>query len=762
MRNLFSSISIFINVFIIFITFCLFGNKAESATFLIEAESFDNYGGWKLDTQFIDIMGSPYLIAHGLGKSVHDATTTVNFPSDGTYHIFVRTKDWVARWNAPGAPGKFQILVDGKPLPELFGVTNAEWFWQKGGEIKVSGKKANIALHDLTGFDGRCDAIIFTDDPNYIPPEDSTPNTDWRMELAGKKMQPIDVGHYDLVVVGGGYAGTCAAISAARMGCKVALIQDRPVLGGNGSSEIRVWPQGGTRRGLFPRLGEIVEELVDRPKQSPGTDEEFNDAKREAIVRNEKNISLFLNHYCYKVETNNGRIIAVVAFDIKTGERKRFTADYFADCTGHARIGFLAGADNTVQEQGHMGMSNMWRWRNAVVPREFPQTPWALPLTMKDFPYPSKFTGEWFWESGFDKDPIRDLEYVRDWNLRAVFGAFNAMKNGDGKDKHTNAELEWVAYIGGTRESRQILGDIILTRDDIVENKIYSDACVPTTWDIDLHYPNDKYVREHINEPFISRAVFDRSVDKLNGYPIPYRCFYSRNIKNLFMAGRCISVNHEALGTIRVMKTGGMMGEVVGKAVSLCVKYKRTPRDVYDSHLNELKELMRLPGLARKETVNSKIVIPQDIPEPPPPAENSIPIYSLQGIVIDDTQAKLTGNWGTGQSLSNYVGAGYRYIANTAKGKAEYEVTIKDSGIYDVRFSYQHHTNRSSKARITINSANGSTTKTVNQREKPQIPPAFISLGTFEFQANKKYSIIIDNDGADGFVNIDAIQLIKK
>jgi hypothetical protein len=108
-----------------------------------------------------------------------------------------------------------------------------------------------------------------------------------------------------------------------------------------------------------------------------------------------------------------------------------------------------------------MGMSNMWRWRNAVVPREFPQTPWALPLTMKDFPYPSKFTGEWFWESGFDKDPIRDLEYVRDWNLRAVFGAFNAMKNGDGKDKHTNAELEWVAYIGGTRESRQILGDII-------------------------------------------------------------------------------------------------------------------------------------------------------------------------------------------------------------------------------------------------------------------------------------------------------------
>ncbi|MGB9602637.1 MAG: FAD-dependent oxidoreductase, partial [Limisphaerales bacterium] len=259
-------------------------NKAAAATVLVEAENFEEYGGWKLDTQFIEIMGSPYLIAHGLGKPVQDAITTVRFPKAGNYRVFVRTKDWVARWNAPGTPGRFQLLINGKPLDEMFGTKGADWFWHYGGEVKITNKTATIALHDLSGFDGRCDAIIFTDEPNYTPPNDATPNADWRLKLAGKKIQPADAGHFDFVVVGGGYAGMCAAISAARMGCKVALIQDRPVLGGNGSSEIRVWPQGGTRRGLFPRLGEIVEELVDRPKQSPGSDQEFNDERREAIV----------------------------------------------------------------------------------------------------------------------------------------------------------------------------------------------------------------------------------------------------------------------------------------------------------------------------------------------------------------------------------------------------------------------------------------------------------------------------------------------
>src|SRR5580698_7367171 len=119
---------------------------------LVEAESFKEPGGWSLDTQFIEIMGSPYLLAHGLGEPVKDATTTVTFPSTGQYHVYVRTKDWVARWKAPGAPGKFQVAVDGKALGETFGTKGAEWNWQEGGTVEITKPETALALHDLTGF----------------------------------------------------------------------------------------------------------------------------------------------------------------------------------------------------------------------------------------------------------------------------------------------------------------------------------------------------------------------------------------------------------------------------------------------------------------------------------------------------------------------------------------------------------------------------------------------------------------------------------
>ena len=239
-----------------------------------------------------------------------------------------------------------------------------------------------------------------------------------------------------------------------------------------------------------------------------------------------------------------------------------------------------------------MGMSNMWRWDDAGAPQKFPDVPWALPLGMDDFPFPKRGHAEWFWEAGFNKDPIKDLEYVRDWNLRAAFGAFGAMKTKEDKAEYVNAKIEWVAFIGGTRESRQLLGDVILSRDDIVNQKPFDDGCVPTTWDIDLHYPKEQYAKKFPDDPFISKAEMENKVDRANGYPVPYRCLYSRNIPNLFMAGRCLSVTHEALGTVRVMKTGGMMGEVVGKAASICVKYDCSPRDVHQRYFDELKDLM--------------------------------------------------------------------------------------------------------------------------------------------------------------------------
>lgn len=584
---------------------------ARASTVLVEAESFKETGGWVLDTQFIHSMGSPYLMAHGMGEPVKDASTTVKFPEAGKYHVFVRTMDWVGKYNATGAPGKFQVLVDGQPLAETFGTKSATWFWHAGGTVEIKNTEAQISLKDLTGFNGRCDAICFTSDPVFSPPVEAQKLAAWRKHTLGLPEKPVDAGPYDLVVIGGGYAGMGAALSAARMGCKVALIQERPVLGGNGSSEVRVWAMGGVRTGLYPTLGEIVEEFTDRAKLSPGTYEEFGDAKKEALVRAEKNIDLFLNHHAYDVEMDGKKkIAAIYAIDTRTSEQKRFGGKLFADCTGHAWVGAKAGADQTLKETEHLGMSNMWRWKDSGAPVAFPETPWALDLAMADFPYPQRFHAQWFWESGFNKHPIDGLEDTRDHNLRAVYGAFNAMKNKDGKDKHANAKLEWVAYVGGTRESRQLLGDVILSREDIVTKKAFPDGCVPTTWDIDLHYPKEQYAKKIPNDPFISKAVFDNKVDKKHGYPVPYRCFYSRNIDNLFMAGRNVSVTHEALGTVRVMKTGGMMGEVVGKAAAICSQKNCMPRDVADKYLSELKELLNLPGKARRSTVNAPIEMP--------------------------------------------------------------------------------------------------------------------------------------------------------
>lgn len=732
---------------------------------LVEAESFADRGGWELDTQFIDIMGSPYLLAHGLGEPVKDATTLVTFPAHGTFKVFVRTKDWVAQWKAPGTPGKFQLLINGKALSETFGTKSAEWFWHDGGTIDVQDKSVKLALHDLTGFDGRCDAIFFTNDMNFTPPNEAVALGKFRKQVLGLPEQPADGGTYDLVVVGGGYAGMGAAISAARLGCKVALIQDRGVLGGNGSSEVRVWAMGGTRRGLYPTLGEIIDEFCDHAKASPGTFEEFGDAKKEALVRAEKNIALFLNTRMIRVEMNGAKIAAVIGMDVRSSKETRFAAKLFADTTGHGGVGAGAGADLTVKETGHMGMSNMWRWKDTGTPQAFPDVPWALPLEMADFPYPKRDHAEWFWETGFNKHPINELEHMRDWNLRAAFGAFGAMKTKEEKDKHVNAKLEWVAYVGGTRESRQLLGDVILSRDDIVAQKPFPDGCVPTTWDIDLHYPKEQYAKKFPDDPFISKAEFDSRVDKQIGYPVPYRCLYSRNIPNLFMAGRCLSVTHEALGTVRVMKTGGMMGEVVGKAASVCVKYDCSPRDVYQNYFDELKDLMNQHGKMRRDTVTGKLYMPAgESPPPPVPAaagNQGVDPKSLSGIVIDDAQAKLTGDWKWAQNLKGFVGAHYLYHSPAKNATARFEFTVPASGKYEVRTAHQPHENRATNTRVTVESADGSKTVTVNQRKEAPIAGGWVSLGVYRFDAGKPGAVVISAEGADGIVHADAVQILN-
>ena len=594
----------------------------------MEAEGFESYGGWLLDQQFMDQMGSPFLLAHGLGDPVQDASTSVRFPSSGRYQVWMRTRDWVAPWKAPGAPGRFELVIDGKPLPVLFGTEGAEWHWQDGGVVEV-GTQATLALHDLTGFEGRCDAVLFCKDRAFRPPNGRAELAALRRQLLDLPEQPEDGGTFDLVVTGGGIAGTCAALSAARLGLRVALIQDRPVLGGNGSSEVRVWPEGHINQPPYPRIGDVVAELVSPRTPKSGnakTEDVYDDGRKLAAVRDEPKITLFLEQRVNEVERLDGAVRAVVAQNARTARRVRVSGRWFADCTGDGAVGFLAGADYEVTSEQHMGASNLWRVEDTGAaepfPRclctdtnalntdftattnaaPFPRCPWAVDLSGKPFPGrpksssnppkdPIKGLGEWFWESGFDRDPIADVEWMRDLNLRAMYGAWDTLKNIDGL--YPNHKLSWAAHIAGKRESRRLLGDVILTADDFREQREFPDGSFPCSWGIDLHTPDPAYQKGNEGSEFIAQFTHGGRYDYPGPYWAPYRCLYSRNISNLFMAGRDISVTHEALGPVRVMRTCGMMGEIVGMAAALCYLHDTNPRGVYERHLDELKSLMK-------------------------------------------------------------------------------------------------------------------------------------------------------------------------
>jgi hypothetical protein len=581
------------------------GSCAVAETVLVEAEGFDELGGWVVDQQFTDQMGSPVLLAHGLGKPVADATTTVDFPTPGKYRVLVRTRDWVAPWKAPGAPGRFRLLVDGKPLDTLFGTEGAEWHWQQGGTVEIRGKRVTLALADLTGFDGRCDAILFTTDPDLNPPNQGDEMAAFRRKLLGLPEEPEDAGRFDFVVVGGGMAGTCAAVSAARLGCNVALIQNRPVLGGNNSSEVRVHLGGKINQEPYPALGNLVREVgprIDRGNGAPAR--YYEDKKKLKIVEAEKSLHLFLNMHVFKVQKESDRIVAVIARHIRSNREYRFAAPLFADCTGDGNLGYLAGAEYRVGRESRdetgeplapeksdrltMGTSVQWYAEKTDTPKPFPECPWALQFN--DQTYQRATRGDWNWETGMNRDQITQFELIRDHGLRAVFGNWAYLKNhSPEKDEIVNYELAWVAYVGGKRESRRLLGDVVLRQQDIDGRREWPDASVTTTWSIDLHYPDPENTEQFPGEEFRSVAEFH----PVKPYAIPYRCFYSQNVSNLMMAGRDVSVTHVALGTVRVMRTCGMMGEVVGMAASLAKKYETSPRGVYQTYLEDLKGLMR-------------------------------------------------------------------------------------------------------------------------------------------------------------------------
>ncbi len=581
-------------LFLLFTSCLLLNFHLNAQDVLVEAESFDNPGGWVVDPQFVQQMGSPYLMAHGMGKPVGNAKTEIKFEKPGLYHVWVRTQNW-----APGqweAPGRFQLKVNDSILEKKLG-TRSGWGWQYAGDTKIRKGKTYLELIDQTGFNGRCDAIYFSTSMEE-PPSSLKKLETWRKSITTESNMPKEMKTYDLVVVGGGLAGCAASIAAAEQGLFVALIHDRPFLGGNASQEIRVHTLG-----VYGNFERILKKIDTEHYPNGSSDAKMDQQKRDNNVKSYKNIDLFLNYRAFDAVAENNIIKHVDARHTSSGERIRFIAPRFVDSTGDGWIGFWAGAEFSYgresadtygeawEEHGElwspkeadnavMGSSVLWGSKESDTNQKFPEVPWALPISKNH----SEVNGEWQWEfSRNDLNQIDDAEEIRDHMLRAIYGSFYTAKQ---NPKNANRTLEWVSYLVGKRESRRLVGDHIFTFNDAKEGRKFPDGVVIEIREVDVHYQT--VLEDERNPDFISEALFYKTPE----YYIPYRSLYSKNINNLFMAGRNFSCSHAGLGGPRVMRTAGQMGAAVGFAASLCKKYDVNPRDIYTGYLDEYLDLI--------------------------------------------------------------------------------------------------------------------------------------------------------------------------
>lgn len=583
--------------------------KAQSV--FVEAEKFDNYGGWSLDQQFIGTMGSSYLIAHGMGVPVDDAFTQVSLPKKGNYHVYVRTYNWTAPFSEGPGPGRFSLCIDGSTLGENLGTEGTGWCWQEAGSIKLKKGSHEIRIRDLAGLDGRFDAICMS----LLPMSEKS--LDALQDKYRKEAPVAEGGDFDLVVIGAGYSGICASVAAARQGLRVALIQDRAILGGNNSSEIRVQLGGLIECEPYPNLGNLLKEFAPTEKGNAMPPSYYGDEAKMAIVSAENNITLHTLTRVVSVEKEGDKIISVTGRNVVSGECVTFRAPLFADCTGDGTVGFLAGADYRVGRESKseynessapeiadnmvLGASLQWSSKKDEEPSGFPEFSYGIDLT--DESYQKMTKGSWTWETGMFSDQILEAEKIRDYGMLAIYANWSYLKNhAPCKDDFAKRSLEWVSFNSGKRESRRLIGDYVLTQNDLEHNVMFPDATASTSWGIDIHYPEPENSRFFPGREF--KSVCDQ--EEIPVTPIPYRCFYSRNVANLFMAGRDISVSHVALASVRVMRTCAMMGEVVGLAASVCNRHRCLPRDVYNTYFPDLQVLMK-EGAGKKGLPNTQM-----------------------------------------------------------------------------------------------------------------------------------------------------------
>ncbi len=576
--------------------------------FWLEAESFQALGGWVIDQQSMDQMGSAYLMAHGMGIPVEDAETDCRVPENGQWAVWVRTRDWTSPWNRGKPAGVFQVKINGRQLPETLGTNGNPWGWQKAGTIALQTGKAKIALHDLTGFNGRCDAIYLTLDPNARPENGRQKLAAFRRRIT-KTVCKDDPVVYDLAVAGGGMAGICTAIAAIRTGSRVVLIQDRPVLGGNNSSEVRVGLGGFAHAPPYPRLGNVVTEIapvLGGAGVFPA--EAYEDVRKKNVfgLQPHRQYRLVLNERVFAVEKDERdprTITAFIGLNLRTGAETRYRARLFADCTGDAVIARRMGAEVMYGREARatlheslapekadnqvMGLSVLWYSKKADKPTPFPDIDWGIPFHEDNVYYIRK--GGWEWETGQYRNQAEETEYIRDYGMMALYANWSYLKNHSKRKAEWACDtLSWVSPIGGKRESYRVVGDHILTQNDIEQHVAYPDATGTMTWNLDLHFPDPENEKKFA-EPFRSCA-YHRGI--VRSYPVPYRCLYARDVKNLFLGGRDISSSHVAFSCVRVMRTLGILGEVTGMAASVCKQENVYPRDVYPTHFDKLKAMM--------------------------------------------------------------------------------------------------------------------------------------------------------------------------
>lgn len=422
------------------------------------------------------------------------------------------------------------------------------------------------------------------------------------------------VEEFDIAVIGGGMAGMCAAITAAREGSKVVLLQERPVLGGNASSEIRMHICGADYHGKRPNAREtgLLEEiLLEHKHRNPENSFAIFDVILWEKAAFQENLTLHLNTHVNEVLMNGNRIQGVRGSQLGTEKNLEIHAHIYVDATGDGMIAALAGAETKIgreaasqygeihapEEADHytMGNSLMFKARDMGHPVSFVTPFWANHYTEEDLKlrnHSEISSGYWWVElGGGDQRVIEDAEEIRDELMKSIYGIWDHIKNG-GDHGAENYELEWVGFLPGKRESRRIIGDYVMTEPDCQSGARFEDTVAYGGWPMDVHVPDGiSSTKEQANVFLMLDDV----------YAIPYRCYYSKNVDNLMMAGRNISCSHMAFASARVMGTCAVGGQAIGVAAAMAVKEKLLPRDM-GRYIKEIQRKLQrqdcyLPGI---------------------------------------------------------------------------------------------------------------------------------------------------------------------